>query len=168
MGTKSCDVSYRVGPTFPGEHYGGSNPSEPNVCDGSCGQPIDTLTGNFWHTFDDLLIPGRGPALHLTRTYNSQAAAAGATGPFGPGWSFSYGMSLLIRPGAVTVTQENGSQVPFARSGSSWTSPPHADGMLTQNADGTWTYVRRQTKTFTFNAQGQLTVSFPSVDTPEC
>ena len=72
-------------------------------------RPVNCATGNFWHTFDDLDVPGRGLPLHLERTYNS--LAAGTDGPFGFGWSSGYSQSLTTDPssGALTVHEENGS-----------------------------------------------------------
>lgn len=143
------------------EFYGGGSPSEPRLADAhSCVcDPVDTATGNFWHSFDDLSIPGRGPVLHLTRTYNALAAASGATGPFGPGWSWSYGMSLSQDPttGRVTITEEGGSQIVFTPSGSTYLAPPRVAATLAKNADGTYTFVRGAREKFTFSATGLLT-----------
>ncbi len=113
----------------PEELYGGSNPAMKCVqCFVSkmtnfTDDPVEAWTGNFWHTFDDMSVPGRGPALHLTQTYNSLAAAT--NGPLGHGWSFSYGMHLEIGSGdtPVTVHQENGSQVTFTLNGGVYAVP---------------------------------------------
>lgn len=59
----------------------------------SSGQPVNCASGDFWHTFVDAAIPGRGPALNLSRTYNSLSAAT--KGIFGYGWSSSYDMHLI-------------------------------------------------------------------------
>jgi hypothetical protein len=84
----------------------------------SAGQPVDTEYGNFWHAFTDLSTPGRGIPLSFGRTYSSSLASA--TSPFGPGWAFSYGMSLNTT--SWTVTQEDASQVYFTKSGSTFTT----------------------------------------------
>jgi RHS repeat-associated protein len=124
--------------------------------------PVDASTGNFWHTFDDLSIPGRGPAIDLTQTYNSLAASVdGLNGPLGWGWSFSYGMSLSFGsgspPSSVTVHQENGAQATFTLSGGSYTAPSRVQGTLTHNGDGTWTLVRQAREIFAFDSSGKLT-----------
>jgi hypothetical protein len=64
--------------------YGSVNPStnSPHPC---AGDPVDCATGNFSESYTDLSIPGRGPGLDLTRTYNS--LGAGSEGPYGYGWS---------------------------------------------------------------------------------
>jgi RHS repeat-associated protein len=123
------------------------------------GDPVNCATGNFTESATDSSVPGRGPALDLTRTYNSLAAAT--TSPFGYGWSNSYSMSL--NPDTVcnclaTITQENGATVSFATdTNGNWN--PRFSGTfasLTHNADGTWTFVRRARSIFTFSATGQL------------
>ncbi len=76
--------------------------------------PVTLPTGDFYHSFTDFSIPGRGVPLHVTRTYN--ALLAGQNGPLGYGWSSDQTASLSTdATGAVTVTQEDGSVVPFSR-----------------------------------------------------
>jgi RHS repeat-associated protein len=143
------------GPIDPAEQLGGDSESEnPVHCKGA-GDPVDTATGNFWHTFCDLSIPGRGPALDLSRTYNS--LAAGTDGPFGHGWSSSYGMSLTIDPSTVVVHQESGAQATFTFDGTRWTAPPRVLATLEHNADGTWAFTRQSRKVYTFDSSGRLT-----------
>src|SRR5207253_111340 len=72
---------------------GRSNVIMNNRCD-KC-DPVDTATGNFWETIDDLSIQGRGtqggadaPGVPLlfSRTYNSQATDSNGqivNGPLG-------------------------------------------------------------------------------------
>src|SRR5262245_12395502 len=70
---------------------GGSLVSDCPVC--HRGAPVDTAIGNFWHSFTDLAVPGRGPALLFARTYNAQDAAT--AGPLGYGWTHSYNMRVV-------------------------------------------------------------------------
>lgn len=117
--------------------------------------PIDTGTGNFWHVFTDINIPGRSYPLAFIRTYNSQSAATNS--PLGYGWQFNDAMSLTQNGSTVTITQENGSQASFTQSGSTWTpSAPRFIATLTQNPNLTWTFVRGARDTYTFNSAGQL------------
>lgn len=152
------------GAITPGERLGGSNPALPCLTR-QCGQtnetawPVDVATGNFWHTFGGLSIPGRGMPLNFGFTYNS--TAANADGPLGFGWTHSYNMRLGFTPNptsptTVTVSQENGSQVNFFGSGTTWAPPPRANATLTKNGDGTWTYTRRGTQAYTFDSTGRL------------
>jgi RHS repeat-associated protein len=122
----------------------------------SFAQPVDAPTGNFWHSFTDLSVPGRGIPLNVTRTYNSGAATT--NGPFGYGWSFPYGMSLTFPDAThVVVNQENGSAVEFSEeAGGKWVAPPRVTASLAHNSDGSWTFVRRHRETYGFTTGGQL------------
>lgn len=118
------------------------------------GDPFDCATGDYYDSATDDAIPGRGLNLDLSRTYNS--LAAGTAGPFGYGWTFSYGMSAAIGSSTVSITQENGSQVAFTKTASGWVAPPRALATLSVNAAGDYVFVRRQRETFTFSSTGQL------------
>jgi hypothetical protein len=76
------------------EDYGRKNPAEPNIPRVNCGNPVNCATGNDFYTQTDLAVGGN-PGLGLTRTYNSQLAATQTShGPFGYGWTASYGAYL--------------------------------------------------------------------------
>lgn len=103
-------------PIPPGETSGGENKAAPNVDNCERGAPVNCATGNQVEEQTDLVVGGRGPALHLTRTYNSQAAAeAEEPGPWGYGWSGPYSSHLEFNEesGAITVVQENGATASF-------------------------------------------------------
>lgn len=150
------------------EAPGGSNPAWPQcLCASrSAGDPVDTATGYFTETQTDLTTPGRGVPLDLTRTYNSGLAdpagpngPSAVNGPFGWGWTFSYGLNLSTDGGGnVTVHQEDGSLVTFVHSGSSYTpAAPRVDAKLTLNGSA-FTFTRRAREIFTFDvATGHLT-----------
>ena len=129
----------------------------PTTCPG--GDPVNCATGDFWHTVTDLAVPGRGARLQLDRTYESALAAV--DGPFGFGWSDSYGMSLATNSdGTVTVTQENGATVDFKPNGTGGFKPaaPRVLATLDQATDGTFTFTRRADLVrHVFSATGQLT-----------
>jgi RHS repeat-associated protein len=136
---------------------GDDNPST-NPVNCSTHAPVNCATGVFWHSFTDFSVPGRGVPLDLTRTYES--SEAGTAGPFGYGWSDSYGMSLATdSAGNVTVTQEDGSPVTFSPNGSGgFTPPPYVLATLVQNSDGTYTFTRDRGETsYGFSAAGELT-----------
>jgi len=151
------------GAVSPSEVRGGANPSEPCLACALAGAhktayPIDVSTGAFYHSFADLSSAGRVP-LELSRTYSSDAASVGTDGPFGFGWSFSYGMSLSVdQPsGKATVHQENGSVVSFTSTSGTWApTAPRVQATLANTA-GTWTFTRRGTQVFSFDASGRLT-----------
>lgn len=146
---------------FPGgptasEQGRGPNPSQ-HVTTCYAGEPINCATGIFVHDATDVNVPGRGAALKLTRSYASSAAAT--DGPFGFGWTDSYGMSLATdATGRVTISQENGSTVSFVPNGSGgFTAPPRVLASLAANDDGSYSFTRRSTQIrYTFSAAGQL------------
>jgi RHS repeat-associated protein len=112
------------------EEYGGENPAVPDVARVSCGKPVNCATGNEFTAHTDMAVGGN-PGLGLTRTYNAQLAATQSSpGPFGYGWSASYGAYLTLEESfcerkvgteterylckkLATVHQANGSTVGF-------------------------------------------------------
>jgi RHS repeat-associated protein len=116
--------------------------------------PIATATGEFWHTFPGMTIPGRGPGLDFNETYSTHYAAE--NGPLGYGWRHCYQMELAVSGSNATITQETGAQVDFSESGGVWSALPRVIASLAENGDGTWTFTRRDREIFTFNSTGQL------------
>ncbi|HEU5062079.1 MAG TPA: RHS repeat-associated core domain-containing protein [Solirubrobacterales bacterium] len=103
-------------PITSGVTLGGGNQSAPNLINCYVWKPINCATGNQTEEQTDLVLSGRGPALHVTRTYNSQAAAkAKEAGRWGYGWSGPYSSHLEFdeKTGAVTVVQDNGATATF-------------------------------------------------------
>ncbi len=144
------------GPVVPAESYGSGNGSSNLQQCNYTNYPVNCATGNFWHEFPDIKIPGRGGGLGVARTYNSLDAANDSE--FGYGWSSNIGTSLTILGGQVTVNQENGAVAVLNNDGAgNFVAPPRILASLTHNGDGSWTFVRRQRDTFNFDATGQLT-----------
>jgi RHS repeat-associated protein len=142
----------------PPETRGGGNPAEV-PCQVCSGDPINTASGDYYETTSDLEVGGRGPRLDMSRTYSSLAAAAGQSSALGAGWSFTYGMSLVIDPstGGATVTNGNGSQTTFTgNANGTFSAPPRELATLVGNSDGTYTYTVRARTIYTFDAQGRL------------
>jgi len=54
--------------------------------------PINSATGEFYHAFSDLTLPGRGISIDLNQTYSSVRAAQ--LGRLGYGWNDSYSTNL--------------------------------------------------------------------------
>ncbi len=120
------------------------------------GDPIDTGSGAAIESVTDLTVPGRGPSLAMSHAYTS--TEAGLDGPLGFGWSGPYSMHLIFYGPAVLVVQENGSMAAFLPDGAGGLMPaaPRTIASLTQNGDGSYTFVRQQQDTFTFDASGRL------------
>jgi RHS repeat-associated protein len=96
-----------------GNEYGSETPS--NQQSSKCGDPVTCATGNFTETQTDFAIGGRGIGLDLTRTYNSQAAAAGEHGAFGYGWTSSFSDHLVVNKTSkvTTLYKADGATVEF-------------------------------------------------------
>lgn len=154
-------ASFPTAGVSPVEVPGASNASEACACSQgqATGNPVNTNTGAFWHSFTDLTTPGRGPGLGISRTYVSSGGAQDSA--FGHGWSFSYGLSLTTDSvnGNVTVHQEDGSQVAFVpgtTSGSFTPIQPRILATLKQSSDGSFTFVRRARVICRFTSAGLL------------
>ncbi|MBK1707324.1 DUF6531 domain-containing protein, partial [Halochromatium glycolicum] len=71
---------------------GGSGTSSPHNT--YAGDPVNLITGNFFHSERDLVIPYRDLPIVFERAYNSRNPA---DGPLGYGWTHSFNHRLLFR-----------------------------------------------------------------------
>jgi len=126
-------------------------PTTPN-----CGcNPVNDATGNFWHTFTDLSVPGRGISLVFTRTYNS--LSAGQNGRLGFGWTDSYNVFFTTDASSnITVFDENGAATLFTFTATGYQAPSRVLATLVKNADGTFTLTRKDKTKLIFSPTGQL------------
>jgi RHS repeat-associated protein len=169
---------------------GSSNPSEPysSVSGGGRSTPkngfggtdslglVNPVTGSLSLGFTDLSVPERGTPLDLSRTYNS--VFAGVDGPFGHGWSFTFGMHLTFGNHRVTVNQENGSQVTFKLSHGTYSAPPRVIAWTHRKHDGSFEFLRGSTTStcptyslascvlYQFSAKGRL-MNYTAVSTSQ-
>ena len=127
-----------------------------NYTEPCAGDPVNCESGDLWETDTDVTVPGPGPHLDLTRSYNSQDAAT--KGIFGDGWSSSYSMSVAVTPTSSTrVTEANGSTVTFYTSMTgTFVAPKGTLASLARNTTGGYTFRVRNTTTYVFNADGRL------------
>ena len=123
--------------------------------------PVNTATGNFVTRVMDLQMGGEGEHFTATRFYNS---ADPTSGPFGPGWSYSYGASLTPpSPGPMAGTtvqvfrSESGQQLVFTMA-SDGTVTPDPGGRATLQV-GTESYAvrMRDGRRYDFDIAGRLT-----------
>ncbi|MFH1152449.1 MAG: DUF6531 domain-containing protein, partial [Pseudomonadota bacterium] len=74
-------------------NFKGSEPTK-ECCQQNCTVcPVYANTGRYQKTWTDLRVPGVGPALTITRTYNSQEWSSGL---LGYGWTFNFGKKVII------------------------------------------------------------------------
>jgi RHS repeat-associated protein len=146
-------------PPFNGKDAsGGGNTAAPDLNNCTAGEPVNCASGNQFEEQTDHVLGGRGPALALTRTYNSQAATeAKEAGPWGYGWSGPYSSHLEFNKesGAVTVVQENGATATFAFSESKYV--PSAWILATLTKEGTnYVFTLPDQEKLRFDSEGKL------------
>jgi len=104
LGAKVSAATAALAPSAGGEvpagtTAGGANPAAPGVNQPTAGDPVNTESGDFTQSDTDFSIPGYGPSLSFTRSYDSAAAQAqtqaGAPGPLGYGWTDNWATSLM-------------------------------------------------------------------------
>jgi RHS repeat-associated protein len=115
--------------------------------------PVNTATGNFWHTFADIRFAGRGPSLALSRTYNSFDST---TGWFGAGWTSTFDASVTESGSLATVKLGCGSRMRFTESGGVYTAPGRVGADLVKHVDGSWTLSQHDGQVLDFDATGRL------------
>lgn len=144
----------------PSELAGGGSPWICPCTRAATNYPVDTATGEFYHTFSDFQVPGRGLPLDLERTYSSLNAST--LGRFGYGWTDSYAMSVTISGSigvsgsTATVKAGNGSSVVFTSNGSAWVGPAHVLASLTMSGSN-YVFTDKSKSIYTYNSSGLLT-----------
>ena len=144
---------------------------------------VDIADRNLVVNGTDATMRGPGQSLSVRRTYNSLAAAAGRSGPFGNGWVMNGGadMGITVSREQVTFTQAGGALAWFVRHfeqpdlnvkvndknslGSSWSPGHEAD--LTKPTDTTYKLTYRASHlvyTFTLPKSDATTGYLSSVD----
>ena len=139
LGTPFVDTSVPIcsgnleEPIYSSAYGSGSAVSQSKACKHA--DPVNCASGDFWQTFTDVSIRGRGPGLDLTRTYNDLSASN--QGMFGNGWSSSYDQHLTLggKDGSVLITLADGSQMIAEPDGSGgFTLPPSTDDSFVENS----------------------------------
>jgi RHS repeat-associated protein len=125
-----------------------------------CADPVDCATGNFYESQTDLAIGGLGVGLYLTRTYSAQAAAvATSPGIFGYGWTSSFGDRLAVEEAGakVTLTQSDGSTIPFTKvGGTTYAAPAWSEDELSGSPEAGYTLLRADQIQLDFSGTGRL------------
>jgi RHS repeat-associated protein len=116
--------------------------------------PVNTLTGAFIASMEDIALPGTGVSLVWARTYTS---ADSTSGRLGPGWTDSYATSLEVgSDGDVLLHGDEGQAVLFARQpDGSFLGAPGARSTLSAVAGG-YELVRTDQVVYRFSGQGRL------------
>lgn len=133
----------------------GGEDNGPVNCNSSVGEPVNVTNGNVYLQQKDFGLPGGGPRLEITRTYNSNSRRIGL---FGRGWSSAYDESVTAYDGTMLrLDSGTGRAVYFSAAGGGQFSPvlTDFDGSLTQNGDGTFTLTLKDGEMHRFDAAGE-------------
>jgi RHS repeat-associated protein len=127
-------------------------------CNGHVGAPVNVTNGNMYLQQTDYSLPGVGPAINITRTYNSISSSH--IGIFGKGWSSDYDEKIsVLNSTNVRWFRADGQATTFTRSADSdpFTSVQgDFHGMLTQNTDGSFTVFFKDGTIHRFSSGGKL------------
>jgi YD repeat-containing protein len=72
---------------------------------GSANAGVNLKNGNFYISYTDIVVPGTGKSLEMTRTYNSKSTEKGW---FGFGWGNVFETKLIKSPDGCVVVHEHG------------------------------------------------------------
>jgi RHS repeat-associated protein len=116
--------------------------------------PVNTFTGFFVHSEQDLATPRTGVSFDWTRTYTSGDPTVG---PLGPGWTHTYAASLQVQGnGDVLARGEEGQEVYFTRQGDgSFVGAAGALATLSSIAGG-YELERTDQVVYSFSSSGRL------------
>ena len=76
------------------------------IASGNLFAGVNYKNGNFYVSYTDIVVPGGGKDLEITRTYNSHSTHAGW---FGMGWGSEFETRLEVGADGAVVIHENGS-----------------------------------------------------------
>ncbi len=125
--------------------------------------PVNVVTGAFLHTEHDVVFPSRRLSVALTRHYNNQLHNTDGDPrlhPFGPGWTFSYGLRIERRDeDCLVYIDDCGAVIQFVFDPTTGTfrSPPGSLGMhITQKEDDGFRLRQITGLTAEFNSAGRI------------
>lgn len=132
------------------------NENDGETCD-AVGEPVNVTNGNVFLSQPDFFLPGTGPSIDLTRTYNSNSTVNRL---FGRGWSTAYDESVTaIDSNLLRMNLADGRAVYFGRdAGSSGPFLPLVGdfrGQIVQSG-GTFTLSLKDGGVHQFNSTGKL------------
>ena len=118
--------------------------------------PVDPVSGEFRAEWNDLVLPGIGLDLVLTRTYGSRWSYRG---PLGWGWSHAYNQRLISAPdeqGALLWRTGRASVVRFSRVGDDYAARSSSYQLHRRRDEAGWVLTRRDGVRSLFDAHGFL------------
>jgi len=158
--TATCPTCAGGSPQVFSEHaqsYPTSKGSSSNsICMGSS---ANFSSGNLFHPVLVLTIPGIGPRIDLSLSYNSLGSS---TASLGPGWTHNYDMKVADGGnGYLTLTEEDGRETVFQESTPGIYLPLGQFGrsgtVVEKLVDSTYRMDRKEGTTYDFDTAGRLT-----------
>src|SRR5579859_2227187 len=130
-------------------------------CTGGGGGGNEAI-GEFYDSFHDLCIPGRGMPLDMYRTYSSYLAGSNPTpqnGPLGYGWVDGYQMHVSVNPSNqdARVYAANGSSTLYTWNGTGYDHSGEVPSTLTKNGSTGFTLTDGSGSKYQFDSGGRLT-----------
>jgi RHS repeat-associated protein len=126
-------------------------------CNECVGEPVNVTTGNVYLEQNDYQLPGVGPAINVTRSYNSLSQLVGI---LGRGWSTMYDESIQIYSTTfIRFNAPDGRATYFSRPNAATVfSPIEQDfhGQMMQNGNGSFTLTLTDGSSSQFNSSGRL------------
>lgn len=124
----------------------------------SVGRPVNVTDGNMYLRQTDYRLPSHGPAVDLTRTYNSSSTQ---TGLFGRGWSTRYDELVRAYDSTRLLLQlPSGRSVFFTRADASSAFLPETQydfrAQVTRDAGGGYALTQKSGGVQRFNPAGRL------------
>lgn len=121
---------------------------------GRAEDPVNTATGNFFHTEVDLVFPDQVYGLGLERTYNAQDDSDAG---LGRGWSHNFGASVTEGDDGVVILRDaDGRLIEFVPQDGGYSRPEEFAGELVKNPDGTFKAAYFGGETWSFDSTGRL------------
>lgn len=127
------------------------------ACNANVGGPVNVTNGNMYLQQTDYRLPGVGPMIDVTRTYNSMS---GSVGLFGKGWSSAYDESIESYDAHLArFNQADGRAIylgsPVTSSGALTAVEGDFHGQLTQSG-GNFILTMKDGNVHQFNSAGRL------------
>lgn len=141
-----------------------ANPNLAQANQDATGDPVNVVTGAFTLTESDIVFPVRRLRVELVRYYNNQfhEPPPARSGPFGRGWTFSFGQRLLteVDKHVVTFVDDRGAQLAFqpGRLPGTFEAPPGGLGLeLLALTEGRFELRQVDGLAAQFDSKGRLT-----------
>ena len=117
---------------------------------------VNLVVGNYTTSETDISLPVVGPALDLTRTYNSLDDRTDR--PFGLGWRSTYDTFLTFDSPVVTLHHPDGRADTYslAWDGKYYAPPGHSGNLVHSQQLAIWVLTDGKKKAFVFNEDGEL------------